>query len=579
MKTILVADGDNGIRNIVRLLFTEKMGYRVVAVSKGTDAVLKAKEIIPDIVLADAYLSNKDGYQVAREIKSDPFLRATHVVLLNSAFATLNKKKALKARVDGVIIKPFGPEIVEKVGSLLNYNETRRIKLVPIIHAWEMSKIYAAKLATVYGRVGEGTKSTYRKSFAVMVQTIALNMKGTYRLASAFAENLKATILRNIKAVTKSLRVPSVQIPISKYVAEFKMVYNSLVLQTKQDYSKSFNSIAQTATERIKNYCQPARKFTVNFKTTMGKLMHLKTPTRMLKTNSFSFPSAEVLRGNYVAKFAIVYNTLVEQTKYNYSKYYKIINQSVAKHLKDYRQAARGFMGTFRATMEKLDDIKTPNQILMIKSLSFLSVEVLIRKYCAKFEIVYNALVLHKKYDYSKSFRITTQSVFKHLKDYSQAAKGFTGNFRAAMGRFREIKIWPQILTARSLEPSLGPLFFTRLSLISLIGMGIILSITTLITPSNRKLEGTSSFFNTSKSTTEFAESESEAGIKENNEPSRQKQKSRGKSRVAKNEEDYSLKPERRGNNRKGKIRHKSGYKYRPQKDLEEVLKGAFLLQ
>ncbi|HEX9830091.1 MAG TPA: response regulator, partial [Thermodesulfobacteriota bacterium] len=72
-----MADGDNGIRNIVRLLFTEKMGYRVVAVSKGTDAVLKAKEIIPDIVLADAYLSNKDGYQVAREIKSDPFLRAT----------------------------------------------------------------------------------------------------------------------------------------------------------------------------------------------------------------------------------------------------------------------------------------------------------------------------------------------------------------------------------------------------------------------------------------------------------------------------------------------------------------------
>lgn len=433
MKTILVADGDNGIRNIVRLLFTEKMGYRVVAVSKGTDAVLKAKEIIPDIVLADAYLSNKDGYQVAREIKSDPFLRATHVVLLNSAFATLNKKKALKARVDGVIIKPFGPEIVEKVGSLLNDNETIRIKLIPSIHAWEMSKIYAAKLAIVYGRVGEGTKSTSRKSFAVMVQTIALNMKGNYRLASAFAENVKATILRNIKAVTNSLRVLSLQIPISKYVAEFKMVYNTLVSQTKQVYSKSFNSIAQTATESLKYYCQPTKEFTVNLKTTMGKLKHLKTPTRMLKTKSFSFPSAEVLRRKYVAKFEIVYNTLVEQTKYNYSKYYKIINQSVAKHLKDYRQAARGFMGSFRA----------------------------------------------------------------------------------AMGRFREIKIWPQILTARSLEPSLGPLFFTRLSLISLIGMGIILSITTLITPSNRKLEGTSSFFNTSKSTTEFAGSESEAGIKE----------------------------------------------------------------
>ena len=96
--------------------------------------------------------------------------------------------------MDGVIIKPFGPEIVEKVGSLLNHNETRRIKLIPIIHAWEMSKRYAAKLATLYGKLAEVTKSTYIKSFGVMVQTITLNLKGSYRLARGFAENFKVTI-------------------------------------------------------------------------------------------------------------------------------------------------------------------------------------------------------------------------------------------------------------------------------------------------------------------------------------------------------------------------------------------------
>jgi CheY-like chemotaxis protein len=445
VKTILVADGDNSVKNIVRLLFTEKMGYRVVAVSNGQDAILKAKEIIPDVVLADAHLSNKDGYQVAREIKSDPFLRNTHVVLLNSAFATLNKKKALKAHADGVIIKPFGAEIVERVGSLLNHNEKRgTIRFVPI-HPREISKIYMAMLPTLYGRLAEWTKSTYTKSFGVIVETITQNLKGSYRLARGFAENLKVTI---------------------------------------------------------------------------EKLKHIKTPTQILITKSWSIPSVEVPR----------------------------------------------------------------------------------RKYLAKFEILYKTLVSQKNYDYSKSFKIIAQAATKNLKDYSHAAKGFMGNFTAAIGKLREIKTSLQILTVGSLEPSLVPLFFKRRSLISLIGIGIILSVTTLITFSNKKQEVSSSFFNASTPTVDFAEPKSEsnlqskfydgtddknleekelseAPIKQNTKPSRQKQGSRKKSRVAKNKERYSQESKIRGNNRKWKIGEKSDGNDLLQKDLEEVLRGAFLLQ
>jgi CheY-like chemotaxis protein len=527
VKTILVADGDNSVKNIVRLLFTEKMGYRVVAVSNGQDAILKAKEIIPDVVLADAHLSNKDGYQVAREIKSDPFLRNTHVVLLNSAFATLNKKKALKAHADGVIIKPFGAEIVERVGSLLNHNEKRgTIRFVPI-HPREISKIYMAMLPTLYGRLAEWTKSTYAKSFGVIVETITQNLKGSYRLARGFAENLKVTI---------------------------------------------------------------------------EKLKHIKTPTQILITKSWSIPSVEVPRRKYIAKFEILYKPPVLQKQYDYSKSFKISTEAVTKHLKDYRQAAKGFAENFKATMGKLKHIKTPNQILMAKSLSFSSLEVPRRKYLAKFEMVYKTLVSQKNYDYSKSFKIIAQAATKNLKDYSHAAKGFMGNFTAAIGKLREIKTSLQILTVGSLEPSLVPLFFKRRSLISLIGIGIILSVTTLITFSNKKQEVSSSFFNASTPTVDFAEPKSEsnlqskfydgtddknleekelseAPIKQNTKPSRQKQGSRKKSRVAKNKERYSQESKIRGNNRKWKIREKSDGNDLLQKDLEEVLRGAFLLQ
>ena len=66
MKTILVADEDTSVRNLVRLTFTEHMGYNVVAASNGADAILKATEIEPDVVLVDVSLSNHNGYSVSR---------------------------------------------------------------------------------------------------------------------------------------------------------------------------------------------------------------------------------------------------------------------------------------------------------------------------------------------------------------------------------------------------------------------------------------------------------------------------------------------------------------------------------
>ena len=71
MKTILIADRDNKLRNLVRLMFTESMGYRVVDTASGKDAVLKAYAAKPDIVLAAVSLSDKSGYEVSREIKDN----------------------------------------------------------------------------------------------------------------------------------------------------------------------------------------------------------------------------------------------------------------------------------------------------------------------------------------------------------------------------------------------------------------------------------------------------------------------------------------------------------------------------
>ena len=127
MRTALVADKDNRVRNIARLVF-EHMGYEVVSVWSGSDAVFKAKEIKPDIVLVDVSLSDKDGYKISREIKSDPLLKNTSVILLTASPETFDKTKAVSVRADDFMIKPLkGGEIAEKVEFLTNRNRKRTI--------------------------------------------------------------------------------------------------------------------------------------------------------------------------------------------------------------------------------------------------------------------------------------------------------------------------------------------------------------------------------------------------------------------------------------------------------------------
>jgi DNA-binding response OmpR family regulator len=119
MRTILIADKDDRTSNLIRLMFTEHMGYKVVTTSSGSDAVLKAKVIKPDVILADISLFDKNGYTISREIKDDPLLKHTLVFLLISSSETLSQERNKQVYADAIITKPFEPvEVINKVQSL-----------------------------------------------------------------------------------------------------------------------------------------------------------------------------------------------------------------------------------------------------------------------------------------------------------------------------------------------------------------------------------------------------------------------------------------------------------------------------
>ncbi len=105
-KTLLLADDSITIQKVVGITFAAE-DYQITAVDNGEDAIAKARQMKPDIILADVVMPRKNGYEVCEAIKADPQLQRIPVLLLAGTFEAFDENRARAARADGHIAKPF----------------------------------------------------------------------------------------------------------------------------------------------------------------------------------------------------------------------------------------------------------------------------------------------------------------------------------------------------------------------------------------------------------------------------------------------------------------------------------------
>jgi CheY-like chemotaxis protein len=110
-RTLLLADDSVTIQRVIELTFADE-DIQVVAVSDGDEAIAILDKTPPDIVLADVGMPGRNGYEVARHVKETPSLAHIPVVLLTGAFEPVDQAKAAAAGCDGVLAKPFEPQLV-----------------------------------------------------------------------------------------------------------------------------------------------------------------------------------------------------------------------------------------------------------------------------------------------------------------------------------------------------------------------------------------------------------------------------------------------------------------------------------
>src|SRR4051812_182067 len=108
---LLLADDSVTIQRVIELTFADE-DVQVIAVGNGADAIERAQRDRPDIVLADVGMPERNGYEVAAFIKGTPELAHIPVVLLTGAFEPLDEPRARAVGCDGVLVKPFEPQLV-----------------------------------------------------------------------------------------------------------------------------------------------------------------------------------------------------------------------------------------------------------------------------------------------------------------------------------------------------------------------------------------------------------------------------------------------------------------------------------
>ena len=119
---LLLADDSVTIQRVIELTFADEE-VTVVAVGDGQQAIDRIRSDRPDIVLADVGMPERDGYEVAAFIKGDPEFAHIPVLLLTGAFEPIDEARARAVGCDGVLVKPFEPQmVISRVRDLLAGN-------------------------------------------------------------------------------------------------------------------------------------------------------------------------------------------------------------------------------------------------------------------------------------------------------------------------------------------------------------------------------------------------------------------------------------------------------------------------
>jgi len=118
-KKILIADDEENI--VISLEFLMKReGFEVLVAGDGEEALSRIRADAPDLVLLDVMMPKKTGFEVCQEVRADPALAQTRILMLTAKGRDTEVAKGMGMGADAYMTKPFSTkDLVDQVHALL----------------------------------------------------------------------------------------------------------------------------------------------------------------------------------------------------------------------------------------------------------------------------------------------------------------------------------------------------------------------------------------------------------------------------------------------------------------------------
>jgi two-component system cell cycle response regulator len=126
-KSIILIVDDDDARELVAMLL-QREEYHLVLASDGQEALDKAGQLTPDLILLDVMMPRLSGFEVCRRLRANPLLAHVPIILLTALGDRPSRLEGLEAGADDFITKPFDKsELRARVRTVTRLNRYRHL--------------------------------------------------------------------------------------------------------------------------------------------------------------------------------------------------------------------------------------------------------------------------------------------------------------------------------------------------------------------------------------------------------------------------------------------------------------------
>lgn len=124
---ILIVDDEPIGRRLIEMLLADQ-GYILTTASNGIEALVKAAETPPDLILLDIMMPHMDGFEVCERIRNNPILSDVPVVMITALDDRASRLRGIEVGADDFISKPIDRmEVQKRIQTIIRLDRYRRL--------------------------------------------------------------------------------------------------------------------------------------------------------------------------------------------------------------------------------------------------------------------------------------------------------------------------------------------------------------------------------------------------------------------------------------------------------------------